>query len=332
MRIKPGAALEPFVQSALDEIEYVAGNVSTKWGAERARDGHPAPFPLRYIEIGNEDWLDKSGSYYARYAQFARALRQRYPQYQVIATEPVKVTDATLQPDVIDDHFYRSPAEMFELVHHYDHALRTGPKVFVGEWATRSGTPTANFGDALGDAAFMTSLERNSDLIVMAAYAPLLVNVSSGAMQWTTDLIGFDARISYGSPSYYAQALFASQLGDSTVRTRIDGAGDRFFYSATLSSADHVLHLKLVNGSNEDQALTIELHGASAEQARVYSLHAATFQATNSIDDPDRIHPLEKQVKVTASDWHHTVPAMTIEVIDLPFQVHIGKQDRQDSQ
>ena len=191
--LTPGKDLDPYVQDAIDEVEYVTGDTSTKWGAQRAKDGHPAPFPLHYIEIGNEDWFDKSGSYPARFAQIALALRKSFPQYKLIATAPIKEDDPGAQPDVIDDHYYKSPADMFALVHHYDDAPRTGPKVFVGEWATRSGSPTPNFGDALGDAAWMTSMERNSDLIVMASYAPLLVNVNPGAMQWPTDLIGYDA-------------------------------------------------------------------------------------------------------------------------------------------
>ncbi len=318
--IEPGAALQPFVQSALDEVEYVTGDASTTWGARRARDGHPAPFPLHSIEIGNEDNFDKSGSYDARFAQFARALRSRYPRYKLIATTPIKGDDA--QPDIIDDHYYRSPAEMFRLVHHYDSQPRSGPKVFVGEWATRSGTPTPNFGDALGDAAWMTSLERNSDLIVMAAYAPMLVNVNPGAMQWATDLIGFNAQGSYGSPSYYAQALFAGHLGDHTARSTLVGAGSRFFYSATVSSGERVLHLKLVNASSQDQPLTIDLPGSTAEahQATVISLHGASFEATNSIADPGFIHPLQSTTSFASAGWQHTVPALTIEVIDIPVQ------------
>ena len=195
---------------------------STKWGAERAKDGHAAPFPLHYIEIGNEDWFDKSGSYDERFGQFAEALRKKYPQYKLIATTPVK-EKAGNEPDLVDDHYYKSPADMFALVHHYDDAPRTGPKVFVGEWATRSGTPTPNFGDALGDAAFMTSMERNSDLIKIASYAPLLVNVNPGAMQWPTDLIGYDALTSYGSPSYYAQCMFGAHMGDGQPQSSITG-------------------------------------------------------------------------------------------------------------
>jgi alpha-N-arabinofuranosidase len=318
--VKPGKDLESYVQSALDEVEYVTGDASTKWGAERAKDGHAAPFPLHYIEIGNEDWFDKSGSYDDRFGQFAEALRKKYPQYQLIATAPVK-EKAGNEPDLIDDHYYKSPADMFALVHHYDDAPRTGPKVFVGEWATRSGTPTPNFGDALGDAAFMTSMERNSDLIKMASYAPLLVNVSAGAMQWPTDLIGYDALTSYGSPSYYAQCMFGAHIGDGQPQNSLTGvdANARFFYSVTESSDTHVLHLKLVNATTKEQPLEITLKGlgAGAHEAKMISLHAATFEATNSITEPTAIHPVDSTLRFTGAELKHTVPAYTIEVVDV---------------
>ena len=315
--IKPGKDLEPFVQAALDEVEYATGDTSTKWGAQRAKDGHPAPFPLHYIEIGNEDWFDKSGSYPARFTQFALALRKKYPQFKLITTDKITVTDPAAEPDVIDDHYYKAPSEMFDLVHKYDDAPRNGMKVFVGEWATRSGSPTPNFGDALGDAAWMTGLERNSDLIVMASYAPLLVNVNPGGMQWATDLIGFDSLKSYGSPSYYAQCLFAAHLGDAVPQSSISGAADRFFYSATVSSSDHVLHLKLVNATNHPQTLNLDLKGIKAGSAKVYSLHGGGYLSTNSITEPEFIKPVESTVKLGAS---RTVPEYTIEVIDIPLQ------------
>jgi alpha-N-arabinofuranosidase len=143
--VDPGPALDPYVQDALEEIEYVTGDASTKWGAERVKDGHPAPFPLTYVEIGNEDWFDKSGSYDGRYAQFYKAIKAKYPNLQLIATMPVK----GIRPDVIDDHFYRTAQEFYADVHHYDKTDRSGPKIFVGEWATREGSPTPNFGAAL---------------------------------------------------------------------------------------------------------------------------------------------------------------------------------------
>jgi alpha-N-arabinofuranosidase len=319
--IKPGKDLEPFVESALDEVEYVTGDVSTKWGAERAKDGHPAPFPLHYIEIGNEDNFDKSGSYEERFAQFAKALRKKYPQYKLIATEPI-TEKAGAEPDVVDDHYYKSPAEMFELVKHYDDAPRTGPKVFVGEWATRSASPTPDFGDALGDAAFMTSMERNSDLIVMASYAPMLVNVNPGAMQWPTDLIGYDALHSYGSPSWYAQCMFGASMGDGLPKMEVQDAGERFFTSATVSSETHVLHLKLVNATDKPKPVAVTLTGvgAGAHVAKTVSLHAASYEATNSITAPEFIKPVEGTLRFTGAEMKQTLPAYTIEVVDVPLQ------------
>lgn len=318
--IKPGKDLEPYVTSALDEVEYVTGDVSTKWGAERAKNGHPAPFPLHYIEIGNEDWFDKSGSYDERFGQIAKALRKAYPQYKLIATTPVKESQGE-EPDVLDDHYYKTPGEMMDFVHHYDNAPRTGPKIFVGEWASMSGVPTPNFGSALGDAAWMTSMERNGDLIVMASYAPLLVNINPGGMQWSPDLIGYDALNSYVSPSYYAQALFAGHLGDSTPQSSVTGAGDRFFYSANLDSKNHILHLKLVNASSSDQPLAIDLQGTmKAHNASIITLHGSTYEATNSMTDPDRITPKTTSDALPTGAWHHTVPALSIQVIDLPLK------------
>jgi alpha-N-arabinofuranosidase len=306
------------VQDALDEIEYVTGGPDTKWGAERAKDGHPAPFPLHYIEIGNEDQFDKSGSYDARFAQIATAIRAKYQQqYKLIATTPVK----SVAPDVIDDHYYETPEQFFALVHKYDTYDRTtGPKIFVGEWATRTGSPTPDFGAALGDAAWMTSLERNSDLIVMASYAPLFTNVNPGGMQWATDLIGYDALSSYGSPSYYAQVLFASHIGDHTVQSSATNLNPRFFWSATVSTSDKILHLKLVNASDTPQPLTIDLNGAAPGNATLYSLHAPTRWSTNSITNPNAIEPATSTLAVTPTSWDHAVSGNTIEVIDIPLR------------
>jgi alpha-N-arabinofuranosidase len=319
--ITPGKDLEPFVQAAIDEVQYVTGDVSTKWGAERARDGHPAPFPLHYIEVGNEDEFDKSGSYDARFAQFASALHKAYPQYKLIATTPVKETAADAKPDMQDDHYYKPTSDMLDFVHHYDNMPRNGLPIFVGEWATISGSPTPDFGAALADSAWMTSMERNSDLILMAAYAPLLVNVNPQASQWATNLIGYDAETTYASPSYYAQALFAGHLGDGTPKTSITGAGNRFYYSATVSSGDHVLHLKLVNASSIEQPLTVYLTGiAGAHAGKMISLHAGSYEATNSITNPEVIHPVESAVRLPGGPWKHAVPALSIEVLDIPLR------------
>ena len=216
--------LKPFIQDALDEIEFVSsGAADTTWGRKRAELGHPAPFKLQYVEIGNEDWFDKSKSYDSRFAQFHDAIKAKYPQLQLIATTHVH----DCKPDVLDDHYYKSAADMQGLAHRYDKTDRNGPKIFVGEWATTEGKPTPTMNAALGDAAFMTSLERNSDVVVISCYAPLLVNVNKGASQWNTNLIGYDALTSFGSPAYYAQVMFSQNRGDVLLPTKIDiAAGD----------------------------------------------------------------------------------------------------------
>jgi alpha-N-arabinofuranosidase len=315
-----GAELEPFVQDALDEIEYVTGDATTKWGAERAKDGHPAAFPLTYVEIGNEDMFDKSNSYNSRYTQFYKAIKAKYPQLQLIATSNEKGNVVkSVVPDVIDDHFYKRAEEFFADVHHYDKTDRKGPKIFVGEWATREGEPTTNFGAALGDAAWMTGMERNSDVVVIASYAPLFVNVNPQGMQWASNLIGYDALSSYGSPSYYAQAIFAKYLGTEVVASELKDAGDKLFYSVTKDEAKGVLYLKLVNGSSVAQKLAISLDGVTTVKptAKLVQLSAATTAATNTITDPKRVVPVESVATGVGKQFTRTVPAYSIQVLEI---------------
>ena len=312
--VEPGADLEPYVQDALEELEYVTGDASTKWGALRVRDGHPSPFQLNYVEIGNEDWFDKSNSYDGRYAQFYKAIKAKYPQLQLIATAEVK----GIKPDVIDDHYYRQAEEFFNDTHHYDKTDRKGPKIFVGEWATREGVPTPDMGAALGDAAWMTGMERNSDVIVMASYAPLLTNVNAGALQWETDLIGYDAVTSYGSPSYYAQVLFGSHLGTEILSSELSGANPRLFVSTTRNPATHTIYLKLVNASSTPQPLQIHLTGGSIRRdAHVSTLKGNTPEETNTITSPERVVPVASVLHTAGSQFQHTVPPYSIQVLDL---------------
>ena len=313
--IAAGAHMQPFVDDALDEIEFVSGSTDTKWGAVRAKLGHPQPFPLHYVEIGNEDNLDRSGSYEERWPQFAKAIRAKYPNLKQIATAPVKRGP---QPDLIDDHYYKRAEEFYTMTDHYDHVPRTGPKIFVGEWATREGTPTTDLGAALADAAWMTGMERNSDLIELSAYAPLFVNVNPGGMQWESDLIGYDAARSYGSPSYYAQSMFAQYLGTEVSQTQLNGGvHTRFFTSVTRDPAKNEIYVKLVNGSTEPQVLDVKVEGAAVSgPATVVTLKGDARTATNSIDDPMRIVPQTARMR-TSTGIHHTVPPLSIQVLVL---------------
>jgi alpha-N-arabinofuranosidase len=313
--INPGPALTPYVEDALDEIEFAAGDTSTKWGEVRAKLGHPAPFPIKYVEIGNEDWFDRSGSYEGRYTQFYKAIKAKYPQLQLIATTPLK----RVKPDVVDDHYYKRADEFFADVRHYDTIDRNGPKIFVGEWATREGSPTTNMGAALGDAAWMTGMERNSDLIVMASYAPLFVNVNPGGMQWESNLIGYNAMSSYGAPSYYAQAMFAEYLGTEVPTSSITEAGERFFYSVTRDPAKGDVYLKLVNASSLPQPVEIVMTGASnvSTTGTLVSLTGTNLAQTNTISAPTRIVPVKSTLRSTAARFAHIVPPYSVQVIEL---------------
>jgi alpha-N-arabinofuranosidase len=319
--VKSGADLEPYVQDALDEIEYVSGDASTKWGAERVKDGHPAPFALTYVEIGNEDFFDRSRSYDARYTQFYKAIKAKYPRLQLISTANSRGNEVkSVRPDIIDDHYYKRAEEFFADVHHYDKADRNGPKIFVGEWATREGTPTPNMGAALGDAAWMTGMERNSDLIILSSYAPMFTNVNPNGMQWQSDLIGYDANSAYGSPSYYAQMMFASHIGTEVLGTDLQGAGDRMFTSVTRDAAKGVVYVKLVNASSAKQDVKISLTGANVKgSAKLISLSAGSTAATNSIADPKRVVPVESTVKA-GKEFTRTVPGYSVEVLELGVQ------------
>ena len=315
--VEPGEKLEPYVADALDEIEYVSGDTGTKWGAERAKNGHPAPFPLHFIEVGNEDFFDRSGSYDGRYAQFYKAIKAKYPDLQIIATAPVK----SIKPDVLDEHFYMTANTSFSDSAHYDKADRTGPKIFVGEWATREGTPTPNLQSALGDAAWMTGMERNSDLIIMASYAPLLVNVNPGGMQWDSDLIGYNALTSYGSPSYWAQVMFGGHLGTEVVSAALTNAGPRVFTSVTRDEKQRRLYVKLVNATSEARDFAIALEGIAQvkREATLTTLRGETPNATNTISHPDAVIPVSKTIPISGTHFEHRFEPYSINVLDISY-------------
>jgi len=312
--VPAGPGLQPFVQDALDEIEYATGGAGTTWGARRIRDGHPNPFPLTYVEVGNEDWFDKSGSYDGRFAQFFDAIKVKYPKLQIIATTKI----SSRVPDVIDEHFYRKATQFYSDIHRYDSYSRSGPKIFVGEWATREGSPTPNLNAALGDAAWMTALERNADLVVMDCYAPLFVNVNPGGMQWKTDLIGYDALTSYGSPPYYAHQMYNVNRGDEVVASGLEG-GAGLFTNTTLSSASGELFVKVVNstGTAADVRIEVSGPGSLAAKGRSIVLCSGSPTDTNSIEEPSKVVPAEYPLLGVSASFAHVFPANSVSVLIL---------------
>jgi len=339
--VDPGTNLVSYVQDALDEIEYVTGDAHTKWGAQRVKDGHPKPFKLTCVEIGNEDFFDRSHSYDGRFAQFYDAIKEKYPNLKIIATTPVKSRVA----DLVDEHYYRSQEDMMAHALDYDKYSRTNAtKIFCGEWATRVGSPTPNMAGALGDAAWMTGMERNSDIVLMHCYAPLLVNVSqvSGSnrsMQWATDLIGYDALNSYGSPAYHAQKMFSSMHGDEILATdsqdipirtwqapaRRGGNPPRpqqlreVFFDATRDGKTGTVYVKVVNEGAQPQRVNLQFSGLKTivSKGEAVVLAADSPDDTNSLNEPNKVIPRVESITGLGNDFSRELPPYSITVLKL---------------
>jgi alpha-N-arabinofuranosidase len=348
VRVKAGADLDPYLRDALDEIEYVTGDSSTTWGARRAKDGHPEPFKLQYVEIGNEDNFDNQpGSYESRFAQYFDTIKAKYPQLKLIATTAI----TTRVPDLIDEHYYRgSEEDMAAHANDYDTRRRSGPKVFVGEWATRVGSPTPTMSAALGDASWMVGMERNADLVIMHSYAPLFVNVNPGGMQWQTDLIGYNTVSSYGSPAYWAQQLFSTHHGDTVLATTATGIPSHewqpptrgrggptaqtpqltpatpmplqvplMFFDATRESSSGTIYVKVVNRAATGEVVHISLSGLSAVEpkGKATVLAAGSPTDTNTIADPAKVVPVASDASGLGADFTRTFPPYSITVLEL---------------
>ena len=333
MHVNPGPDLEPFVQDALDEIEYVTGDTNTTWGAERVKNGHPAAFKLNYVEIGNEDWFDKSKSYDQRFAQFYDAIKAKYPQLKLISTigndQPENLRVHSRKPDVTDEHYYRSMDTFLHMSPRYAQNYdRYGPEIFVGEWAayetsfppwdqrSQHEPPTPNLKAALGDAVFMAAMERNSDLIRMQCYAPLFVNVNPGARQWRPDLIGYDAISAYGSPSYYAIQMFDCNLGDEILP--VTPSETVVQSSATRDRKTGEIFLKLVNPNGAAESLKIEINGIAslASKGRAVTL-TGNLDDSNSITRPRKVVPVTTTVRGIKPAFTYTLPPNSIVVLKL---------------
>ena len=346
--VEAGPGLQPFVQEALEEIEYVIGDTKTKWGAQRARDGHPKPFSMSYVEVGNEDWFDRSGSYEGRFNQIYDAIKAKYPQLQIISSvgyeQPQNLQVHGRRPDLVDEHYYRSQEEMQAHALDYDKYSRTNAtKIFCGEWATRVGAPTPNLAGALGDAAWMTGMERNSDILLMECYAPLLVNISqttgqNRSMQWATDLIGYDALNSYGSPAYHVQKMFSTLHGDEILATdsrdiptrewvRRGRGGNasppqqirEVFFDATRDSRTGIIYLKVVNADSVKQQVQVQLSGVSRikPDGEAVRLSGATLNDTNSLGEPNKVVPHTEKLTGLGADFSREVPAFSVTIFKL---------------
>ncbi|WP_090104895.1 alpha-L-arabinofuranosidase C-terminal domain-containing protein [Chitinophaga sp. CF118] len=298
-----------YIQDALDLIEFANGTTDTRWGKLRAEMGHPAPFNLKMMGVGNEQW---DSQYIARYKQFEEVLKTKHPEIKLVSgSGPLPSGDrfdyswAQLKhsrADLVDEHYYMSPDWFLKNARRYDNYDRNAPKIFAGEYAAhikdkeKDGPETRNtWGSALAEAAFMTGLERNADVVHMASYAPLLAHVD--AWQWRPDLIWFDNLRSVGTPNYYVQKLFANFRGAQIVPVLSNGktlAGeDSVYASATIDPASHKVLLKIVNVGGP-RSYKIAFEGAALRGPIVqHRLTAKDKGDFNTLDNPDVVKPIE---------------------------------------
>lgn len=307
--------LEPYIQDAIDLIEFANGDTSTTWGKLRADMGHPEPFNLKFLGIGNEQW---GPEYPERLKPFVEALRKAHPEIKIVGSSgPNSEGDQfeylwpemkKLEVDLVDEHFYRPEAWFLNSGMRYDSYDRNGPKVFAGEYACHGrGKKWNHFNAALMEAAFMTNLERNADIVHMATYAPLFAHVEG--WQWRPDMIWFDNLRSVRTCSYYVQQLYALNKGTNVVPLNMDGkpvAGvegqDGLFASAVWDAESGCYIVKVINTSNKPQPVELSFAGLGKKElltgGSLTTFHSDNPDLDNTVDNPTAIIPVESKITI----------------------------------
>ena len=333
----PMDELQPYIQDALDLIEFANGDTNTTWGAKRAALGHPEPFHLKMLGVGNEQW---GPQYIERYTAFAQALKAKYPDIQLVSAAGPQPADERfhfawsklreLHADIIDEHCYARPEWFFANTHRYDNYDRTGPKVFMGEYAAQSDKVVSvknrnTVECALAEAAYMTGLERNADVVRMASYAPLFANTE--AWQWTPDLIWVNSLNLYETPDYYVQQLFCLNRGDEVLPMQLDGIDtsasgiQNVYASATRDEQAGEVILKVVNPGDTAQNVQINLAGVKnvAPEAVEFVL-AGSPDDENSMDQPEHIAPVKSAIENAASNFSCSFQPHSLTVVRIKAQ------------
>lgn len=302
--------LQPYIQDALDLIEFANGSTSTTWGAIRAEMGHPEPFNLKMIGIGNEQW---GKQYVERLELFQKAIKKQYPNMKIVGSSGPSPDGKDfdylwpemkkLDVELVDEHYYRSPEWFLKNASRYDGYDRKGPKVFAGEYACHHSSRDNNAVSAICEAAFMTGLERNADVVHLATYAPLFAHVD--AWQWKPDMIWFDNLKTVRTPNYYVQQMYANNAGTHVLPITCEGgvvAGeDGLYASACLDRNKGEIIVKVVN-TQQQQTIKINLSGTKAiaanKRVKVTCLQASEPEMVNSLENPNNIIPKQSFVEI----------------------------------
>ncbi|MBS7284982.1 MAG: carbohydrate binding domain-containing protein [Prevotella sp.] len=328
----PVDQLKPYIDDCLDLIEFANGDTTTTWGKKRAEMGHPAPFNMKYLGVGNEQW---DTLYFERLEPFVKAIRAKYPNIKLIGTSGPDSEGKMFEigwkamkeqkVDLVDEHFYRPESWFLSHGLRYESYDRKGPKVFAGEYACHGrGKKWNHFETSLYEAAFMTDLERNADVVHMTAYAPLFAHVDG--WQWRPDLIWYDNTRMFKTVSYYVQQMYATNKGTNVLKMTMDNkpvAGQEgqngLFASAVVDKAENIVIVKVINTSKEKQSVSINLLGLKgAAQAETITLTHNEMDAENTLDEPEKITPKTGTVSCEAgkknSILNDELPAMSFRI------------------
>lgn len=323
--------LEPYIQDALDLIEFANGATTTKWGKLRADMGHPAPFNLKQVAIGNEQW---GKLYPERLEPFVKAIRAKYPQMKIVGTAGPSPDGKDFEygwkemkrlgADLVDEHYYRNPAWFLKNAGRYDNYDRKGPKVFAGEYAchvekfdTQYQEGKNDFEAALSEAAFMTGLERNADIVHMATYAPLFAHVDG--WQWRPDLIWFDNLSSVRSVNYYVQQLYGMNKGSNVLSLTENGkaveGNDGLYASAVYDKIEGSYIVKVANTTNASKDISVVFNGLKKlSSGQVTTLHADNNEAANTVENKNVVMPQTADVTANGNILKVNIGARTFAV------------------
>ena len=327
----PVAELQPYIQDALDLIEFANGDAKSTWGKIRAEMGHPAPFNLKLIAIGNEQW---GPEYIERLEPFVQAIRKKYPEIKIVGgSGPNSEGDqfkylwpemTRLKADLVDEHFYRNENWFLNQGTRYDNYDRKGPKVFAGEYACHgNGKKFNHFNASLMEAAFMTGLERNADIVHMATYAPLFAHYEG--WQWRPDLIWYDNLQTVRSSSYYVQKLYATYKGSHVLSLTMDQkpiAGKEgqhgLFASSAWEQKDNQIIVKVINTSSTPQDIDVLFKGLKKNEqiqgSQMITFNSAVPDAENTLANPNLIAPNTSNLDFSGQQFKTTIPAKTFAI------------------
>lgn len=319
----PEDSIPYYIKDCLDAIEYAIGDTTTTWGKRRAAAGHTQPFPLKYVELGNEH---EGAEYHRRFPMFYQAIKAKYPQLKLICNEqhfdPKRATEQ--KTDLLDPHFYAKPEEFRKMNTYFDNHPRGKYQIYVGEYACNSDVGTGNMSAALAEAAFINGLERNGDLVVMTSFAPLLENVNK--RRWPVNLIRFDASRAYGRSSYYVQKLLSENRPNYNVWNNISNMQPDSTYMHFVSSGvdkdKNELVIKVVNCGKATYPASIQLKGIKKvlKGGRIITLKAQDGTDENTFEEPRKIYPHESSYDGFKRDFSFVFAPYSYTILRIPFK------------